>query len=58
MLPRNLAEATEKMKHSEVAKELFDGEFIDHFVRTRGWECREYAKVVTDWELRRYFEIV
>jgi glutamine synthetase len=46
------------MKISPLAKELFGDEFVDHFVGTREWECRQYAKAVTDWELKRYFEII
>lgn len=58
ILPRNLNEATEAMQQSEVAKELFGEEFVRHFTQTRNWEWRAYAKVVTDWELKRYFEII
>ncbi|MFK7922092.1 MAG: glutamine synthetase family protein [Bacteroidia bacterium] len=58
ILPRNLAEATEAMKQSEIARELFGEGFVDHFVRTREWEWREFSKAVTDWEMRRYFEII
>lgn len=57
-LPRNLGEATQIMKENNVAKELFGEEFVAHFTATREWEWREYAKVVTDWELKRYFEII
>jgi glutamine synthetase len=46
------------MKSSEIARELFGEAFVNHFVRTREWECRQYAKAVTDWELKRYFEII
>ncbi|MEM7658853.1 MAG: glutamine synthetase, partial [Bacteroidota bacterium] len=58
VLPRNLAEATEAMKTSEVALELFGAGFVDHFTRTREWEWREFSKAITDWEMRRYFEII
>lgn len=58
VLPRNLWEATEAMKGSAVAAELFGETFVDHFVRTREWEWRQFSKVVTDWELKRYFEII
>jgi glutamine synthetase len=58
VLPRNLWEATEAMKGSEVARELFGAEFTDHFIRTREWEWRQFGQVVTDWELKRYFEII
>jgi glutamine synthetase len=58
VLPKNLWEATEAMKTSLLARELFGEAFTDHFVRTREWEWRQFSKVVTDWELRRYFEII
>jgi glutamine synthetase len=58
ILPKNLAEATHAMKTSDVAKELFGETFVDHFTGTREWEWRQYSKAVTDWELKRYFEII
>ena len=58
VLPRNLWEATQAMKGSALATELFGEPFVDHFTRTREWEWREFSREVTDWELRRYFEII
>jgi len=58
VLPRNLWEATEAMKGSALAKELFGEGFVDHFTRTREWEWRQFAQVVTDWEFKRYLEII
>ncbi len=58
ILPRNLWEAAQAMKHSDIAKELFGEEFVAHYTGTREWEWRQFAKVVTDWELKRYFEII
>ena len=55
-LPKNLWEATRTMKESAIAKELFGENFVDHFASTREWEWRQFSKVVTDWELKRYFE--
>jgi glutamine synthetase len=57
-LPGNLHEATQLMKNSSVAKELFGEKFVDHFTMTRDWEWRQHLKAVTDWEYRRYFEII
>lgn len=57
-LPKTLEEATRLMKESAVAKELFGEKFVDHFTRTREWEWRQHLKPVTDWELKRYFEII
>jgi glutamine synthetase len=31
---------------------------VEHYVRTREWEVRQYEKAVTDWELKRYFESI
>jgi glutamine synthetase len=57
-LPTSLQEATAQMKNSELAQELFGQDFVDHFCKTREWECREFASKVTDWERNRYFEII
>ena len=54
----HLIEATQQMKTSKVAKELFGEIFVDHFTQTREWEWRQHLKAVTDWEYRRYFEII
>jgi glutamine synthetase len=57
-LPGSLPDATAKMRESPVAAELFGSEFVDHFCRTRDWEWRQYVRHVSDWEARRYFEII
>ncbi len=54
----NLHEATQLMKHSAIAIELFGAEFVQHFTATREWEWRQYSKHVSDWELKRYMEII
>jgi glutamine synthetase len=58
ILPANLWEATQAMKVSEIARGLFGEAFVAHFTGTREWEWRQFSKVVTDWELKRYFEII
>ncbi|QFT56183.1 glutamine synthetase family protein [Microbulbifer sp. THAF38] len=57
-LPTTLWDATQRLKNSETAHELFGSEFIEHFAASREWEEREYRRHVTDWELDRYFEII
>jgi glutamine synthetase len=57
-LPGNLKDATEKMAASVIAKELFGDAFVGHFTRTREWEWKQFENQVTDWELKRYFEII
>src|SRR5437867_5189511 len=57
-LPRTLEEAAEKLEQSSTARQLLGDEFVDHYVRTRNWEVRQFQRAVTDWELERYFEII
>lgn len=57
-IPHTLIDATKKMKESPIATELFGKTFVDHFAQTREWEWRQHLKVVSDWELKRYFEII
>ncbi len=57
-LPPTLEAAVERLRGSEAARVALGDDFVDHFIRTRDWECREYRKAVSDWELRRYFEAV
>lgn len=57
-LPLSLASATERMKASELPVLLFGEEFTSHFIASREWEIRQAEKAVTDWERKRYFEII
>jgi glutamine synthetase len=57
-LPRTLREATAALAASSAAREILGEPFVDHYVRTREWEVRQYDRVVTEWELRRYFEAI
>jgi len=56
--PRTLEETTRRFRQSQIARDWLGGEFVDHFAATREWECRQWLDGVTDWELKRYFEIV
>jgi glutamine synthetase len=56
--PRSLAATTEIFKRSEVARDWFGDDFVEHFSATREWEWRQWQDAVTDWELKRYFEII
>ena len=46
------------LKKSEAAREMLGDSFVEHFAASREWEEREFRKAITDWELRRYFEII
>ncbi len=56
--PKNLHDATVAMRDSKISNELFGEKFVQHFTQTREWEWKQFAKVVTDWELKRYLEII
>lgn len=57
-LPANLRDANREFVKSEAARDLFGEPFVDHFAASRDWEVREHEKSVTDWQLKRYFEII
>jgi glutamine synthetase len=56
--PVDLRDAAERLAKSEAAQKLFGAAFVEHFVTTRVWETREYARSLNDWQLERYFEII
>jgi glutamine synthetase len=56
--PRTLQEATDRFAASTIARDLFGDAFVDHFAASREWEWRQSLQAVTDWELRRYFEVI
>ena len=56
--PRTLIETTRNFQKSEVARDWLGDDFVDHFSATREWEWRQWLDGVTDWELKRYFEII
>jgi glutamine synthetase len=57
-LPRSLKDAVELLERSERARELLGDGFVDHYVRTRRWEVRQFERAVTTWELERYLELI
>lgn len=56
--PRSLKETTEIFKRSDLARNWFGDDFVDHFAATREWEWRWWQDQVSDVERVRYFEIV
>ncbi len=57
-LPRSLKGAVELLRRSERAREILGEGFVDHYLRTREWEVRQFERAVTTWELERYLEII
>ena len=56
--PRTLIETTRIFRASERARDWFGDDFVAHFAATREWEWRQWQDAVTDWERKRYFEII
>ena len=56
--PRSLIETTRLFRESAIARDWLGDTFVEHFAATREWEHRQWQDAVTDWELKRYFEII
>ncbi len=56
--PRSLLRSTHNFRESTVARDWLGDTFVDHFAATRLWEHRQWQDAVTDWELKRYLEII
>ncbi|MCO5123212.1 MAG: glutamine synthetase [Rhizobacter sp.] len=56
--PRTLIETTRNFRQSAIARDWLGDDFVDHFAATRDWEWRQWLDGVTDWEMKRYFEII
>ena len=60
-LPGSLPEAIAALRESDLARELLGREFVDHYLLSRQAEWDLWTQwssaQVTEWELRRYFEV-
>lgn len=57
-LPSTLEQAVEAFTSSALAREFFGEGFVQHYGAMRRWEVEKFRRAVTDWERRRYFEMV
>jgi len=57
-LPRSLEESVGRFESSAVARDYLGDAFVDHYARMRRHEVERWHEAVTDWERRRYFEVV
>lgn len=55
-IPLTLRSAIMQLKQSEMLREAFGSEVIDHYVRAGDWEQEVFDQKVTDWEVFRGFE--
>jgi glutamine synthetase len=57
-LPLSLPEALERFRSSELTRRYFGNDFVNQYVAFREWEVEKHRRAVSDWERRRYFEMV
>ncbi|NLP57585.1 glutamine synthetase family protein [Lutibacter sp. B1] len=57
-LPKSLEEAVKLMETDSFPSKVLNKTFLEHYLMTRKWEVQQYQKSVTDWELKRYLEII
>ncbi len=58
-LAKDLREATDKFaKDGSLARECLGDSFVDHYAMTRRMEIKEWESSVTEWEVKRYMEVV
>lgn len=55
-VPANLAEATDALERSDMFRQAFGNDVVDHYVHFFRTEQRKYDEAVTSWERARYFE--
>lgn len=57
-LPSSLKDSIRNLQNSKVAPLILGKEFTEHYIKTREWEVSEHEKAITDWQLKRYFELI
>ena len=55
-IPRTLRDARDQLLSSEMLKQAYGEEIINHYARAAEWELEEFDSVVTDYEIMRGFE--
>jgi glutamine synthetase len=55
-VPSTMTAARALFAESQVARDAFGDEVVDHYVNMADVELAEFESTVTDWELKRGFE--
>ncbi len=55
-IPMTLRAATRALAGSDMLRQAFGSEVVDHYVHAAEWEQEAFDRVVTDWEIARGFE--
>ncbi|KAJ1979876.1 hypothetical protein H4R34_002670 [Dimargaris verticillata] len=58
-LSRSLGDAIKAMQEPQsIARQVLGDEFVYHYTQTRLHECNLWENAITDWELKRYLEVL
>jgi glutamine synthetase len=57
-LPDNLKEAIELLKEDKLMKETLGDHIFNKFVELKNKEWEEFKKTVTEWEIKKYINII
>ena len=57
-VPANLGDAIRNFRASPQAKEYFGEKFVEYYAEYKALEWKEFSLYVTDWEKRKYLEMV
>jgi glutamine synthetase len=55
-IPKTLRDAIETLRQSDMLRDAFGEEVVDHYLRAAEWEQSEFDREVTNYEVRRGFE--
>ena len=55
-IPKTLRAAVERLQSSEMLREAFGPDVVDHYARAGAWEQEKFDRAVTDYELFQGFE--
>ena len=55
-MPHALREAAELLRGSQLARDSFGDDVVEHYLNAARIEQEQFDAAVTDWELRRSFE--
>jgi len=56
-LPSSLRDARDSLEDSQMLRETFGDDVVNHYARAASWELEEFNRVVTDHEVARGFEL-
>ena len=57
-VPTSFSNAIQQFENSDFAHQAFGRDVVDHYAHFYRTELKQYEEFVTDWERKRYFEMI